>query len=122
MGEAAEMHGVNEVERPEPGPGEVLVRVHASGVNPTDDKARSGRCRGPSTTSRSRTTTARGSSRRSGPAWTPAASASGSGLWMAAAVPPVRTAAEWTALPARQAVPLPDGASFELGASLACLR
>lgn len=27
---------VVEVERPEPGPGEVLVRVHAAGVNPTD--------------------------------------------------------------------------------------
>src|SRR5437763_17146888 len=42
MGEAAEVFGVEEVDRPEPGPGEVLVRVHASGVNPTDYKARSG--------------------------------------------------------------------------------
>ncbi|GLY89205.1 NADPH:quinone reductase [Actinoallomurus iriomotensis] len=29
-----------EVERPEPGPVEILVRVHAAGVNPTDWKAR----------------------------------------------------------------------------------
>jgi len=42
MGEAAEVFHVSEVDRPEPGPGEVLVRVHASGVNPTDYKARSG--------------------------------------------------------------------------------
>jgi NADPH:quinone reductase-like Zn-dependent oxidoreductase len=42
MGEAAEVFEVEEVDRPEPGPGEVLVRVHASGVNPTDCKARSG--------------------------------------------------------------------------------
>jgi len=42
MGEAAEVFCVEEVDRPEPGPGEVLVRVHASGVNPTDYKARSG--------------------------------------------------------------------------------
>src|ERR1700749_4438606 len=42
MGEEAEVFCVEEVERPEPGPGEVLVRVHASGVNPTDYKARSG--------------------------------------------------------------------------------
>ena len=42
MGEAAEVFRVEEVERPEPGPGEVRVRVHASGVNPTDYKARSG--------------------------------------------------------------------------------
>src|ERR1700748_3703697 len=42
MGEAAEVFHVEESDRPEPGPGEVLVRVHASGVNPTDYKARSG--------------------------------------------------------------------------------
>ena len=42
MGEAAEVFRLEEVDRPEPGPGEVLVRVHASGVNPTDSKARSG--------------------------------------------------------------------------------
>ena len=42
MGEAAEVFHVEEVDRPEPGPGEVLVKVHASGVNPTDYKARSG--------------------------------------------------------------------------------
>ena len=41
-GQAAEVFGIEEVDRPEPGPGEVLVRVHASGVNPTDYKARSG--------------------------------------------------------------------------------
>jgi NADPH:quinone reductase-like Zn-dependent oxidoreductase len=36
MGPAAQVLRVEEVGRPEPGPGEVLVRVHASGVNPTD--------------------------------------------------------------------------------------
>jgi NADPH2:quinone reductase len=39
-------------------------------------------------------------------------------LWFAAAGRRWGTAAEWTALPERQAVPLPDGASFDLGASL----
>ena len=35
-----------------------------------------------------------------------------------AAVRPVGTAAEWTVVPAEQAVPLPDGVSLDLGASL----
>jgi len=39
-GPAAEVLEVEEVERPQPGPGEVLVRVRASGVNPTDYKSR----------------------------------------------------------------------------------
>src|SRR5215831_13692982 len=38
--------------------------------------------------------------------------------WMAAAGNQWGTAAQWSVLPARQAVSLPDGASFELGASL----
>ena len=41
-GKAAEVLRVEEVDLPEPGPGEVLVRVYASGINPTDYKARSG--------------------------------------------------------------------------------
>ena len=47
MGDAAEVFHVEEVDRPEPGPGDVLVRVHASGINPTDYKARSGAVRRP---------------------------------------------------------------------------
>ncbi|MGA5371239.1 zinc-dependent alcohol dehydrogenase family protein [Streptomyces griseoincarnatus] len=34
---------VREIERPTPGKGQVLVRVHASGVNPLDTKIRAGR-------------------------------------------------------------------------------
>jgi NADPH:quinone reductase len=41
-GPARDVLKVTEIERPEPGPGEVRVRVHASGVNPTDVKSRSG--------------------------------------------------------------------------------
>jgi NADPH2:quinone reductase len=41
-GPAAEVLEVIEVERPEPGPGEVRVRVAVSGLNPTDFKNRSG--------------------------------------------------------------------------------
>src|SRR5262249_61799061 len=41
-GPAADVLRVAEMERPEPGPGEVLVRVAFSGANPTDWKSRSG--------------------------------------------------------------------------------
>ena len=40
---------LEDVPDPEPGPGEVLVRVHGSGVNPTDITTRSGRASYPST-------------------------------------------------------------------------
>jgi NADPH2:quinone reductase len=39
-------------------------------------------------------------------------------VWMAAAGRPWGTAAQWSVLPSRQAVPLPEGASDELGACL----
>src|SRR5260370_27681506 len=41
-GAAAEVLRVVQVDRPEPGPGEVRVRIELSGVNPTDWKARGG--------------------------------------------------------------------------------
>jgi len=41
-GPAREVLHVGPVNRPQPGPGEVLVQVHVSGVNPTDIKRRSG--------------------------------------------------------------------------------
>src|SRR5208283_2656411 len=42
MGPARDVLKVTEIERPEPGPGEVRVRVLVSAINPTDVKARSG--------------------------------------------------------------------------------
>lgn len=41
-GPAREVLQVGEVKDPAPGPGEVLIRVHVHGVNPTDIKRRSG--------------------------------------------------------------------------------
>ncbi|MEM1274322.1 MAG: NADPH:quinone reductase [Pseudomonadota bacterium] len=42
FGAAAEVLEIGELADPEPAPGEVLVRVHASGVNPSDVKLRAG--------------------------------------------------------------------------------
>ncbi len=41
-GQAADVLRVEEIERPEPGPGEVRVKVQVSGINPTDWKSRAG--------------------------------------------------------------------------------
>jgi NADPH2:quinone reductase len=104
---------------PEPGPGEVRVRIHRSGVNPTDWKARRGT----------------GESRKLDVPQVPGhdgagiVDAVGEGveaawhgirvwIWEAAYHRPYGTAAEYTVVPARQAVLLPDTASFDLGASL----
>lgn len=117
-GPAREVLRVEETARPEPGPSEVLVRVHASGVNPTDVKTRSG-------------ATARQIESFQVPGQDGAGviEAVGDGVdaarvgqrvwvWFAAFGRRWGTAAEYTVVPSRQAVPLPAGASFELGASL----
>jgi NADPH2:quinone reductase len=108
-----------DAEVPDPGPGQVRVRVHRSGVNPTDWKSRRGSAAGTSVE----------------PAQTPNQDGSGvidavgegvetalSGLrvwvWEAAHHGPYGTAAEFAVVPERQVVPLPDAASFDLGAAL----
>ena len=118
MGEAAEVFCVEEVDRPEPGPGEVLVRVHASGVNPTDYKARSGAVPRPIEDFQIPHQDGAGVIEAVGAGVDPGRIGERVWVWLAAAGRQWGTAAEWTAVPARQAVPLPDGASFELGASL----
>ena len=110
------------VHRPEPSPGagEVRVRMHVSGVNPTDWKARS-----------------RGPSRASGDAAEVVPNQDGAGVvdavgdgvaeerigqrvwvWEAAWQRVDGTAQELVVVAERQAVRLPAEASFELGASL----
>jgi len=118
MGEATEVFHVEEVDRPEPGPGEVLVRVHASGVNPTDYKARSGAVPRPIEGFQIPHQDGAGVIEAVGSGVDPGRVGERVWLWFAAAGRRWGTAAEWTTLPARQAALLPDGASFELGASL----
>ena len=117
-GAARDVLRVEDVDRPEPGPGEVLVRVRASGVNPTDFKARSGTVPRPVDGFQIPHHDGAGVIEAVGPGVDPARAGQRVWLWFAAHGSRWGTAAEWTVVPSRQAVLLPDGASFELGASL----
>jgi NADPH:quinone reductase len=105
---------------PEPGPGEILVEMRVSGVNPTDWKARRGRHSGEPLAFPEVVPNQDGAG---------LVDAVGEGvedlrvgervwLWEAAWQRAEGTAQEYVVLPARQAVTLPDDVSFEVGASL----
>ena len=117
-GPAAEVLAVREMERPAPGPGEVLVKVALSGVNPTDWKSRSGATPRPIDGFQIPHHDGAGVIEAVGDGVDPARTGQRVWLWLAAAGRRWGTAAEWTVVPQDQAVPLPDGASLELGASL----
>ena len=110
---------VGDKEIREPGPGEVRVMIHRSGVNPTDWKSRAGS----------------GPGQPVDPPQVPdqdgagIVDAVGAGveaslhglrvwIWEAAHQRPEGTAQEYALVPAHQVVTLPDTASFDLGASL----
>ncbi len=117
-GKAADVLRVEEISRPEPGPGEVLVRVYASGINPTDYKARSGAVPRPIDDFQIPHQDGAGVIEAVGPGVDPGRVSQRAWLYLAAAGQRWGTAAGWTVVPERQAVPLPEGASFELGTSL----
>jgi NADPH2:quinone reductase len=116
-GSAREILRVSDVETPQAGPGEVRVKLATSGVNPSDVKAR------------------QGSRKNAWPQVVPHSDGAGvidqvgdgiaksrigervwvwNGQWKR----PFGTAAEYIALPAAQAVKLPEKISFEAGACL----
>jgi NADPH2:quinone reductase len=119
FGPARDVLQVGELPTPEPGPGEVLVRVYATGVNPSDTKARTG-----------------ASGRKMlWPLIVPHqdgagiidsvgegvdSSRIGERVWIYEAQRgrPFGCAAEYVAVPAHNTVPLPDTVSFEQGACL----
>ncbi len=117
-GAAADVLAVEEVDRPEPGHGEVLVRIYASGINPTDYKARIGLTPRPIDGFQIPHHDGAGVIEAVGDGVDPARIGQRVWVWLAASGRRWGTAAEWTVVPERQAVPLPDNASFELGASL----
>ena len=117
-GPAREVLRVEDVERPEPGPGEVRVRVEFSGVNPTDWKSRSGATPRPIDGFQIPHHDGAGVIDAVGADVDPGRVGQRVWLWMAAAGRRWGTAAEWAVVPVYAAVPLPDGVSAELGASL----
>jgi NADPH2:quinone reductase len=119
-GTAAQVLKLGDLPDPEPAAGEVRVKVHFSGINPTDTKARGGWD---------------GNREMPFPRVTPHQDGSGVIDKVGAGVPQTRvgervwlyeaqrlrpfgTAAEYTTVPSENAVRLPDGASFETGACL----
>ncbi|MCZ2828638.1 NADPH:quinone reductase [Modestobacter sp. VKM Ac-2986] len=101
---------------PEPGPGEVLVRLAFSGVNPTDWKSRSGTQPGPD--GQVPDQDGAGTITAVGQGVDPVLVGERVWVWEAAWQRPHGTAAEHTVVPARQTVLLGADASFELGAAL----
>lgn len=119
VGPAREVLSLRELPRPEPGPGEVRVRLACSGINPSDVKTRMGvrskllpfpqivpHSDGAGVIDAVGAGVDR--SRIGERVWT----------WNAAWGRAQGTAAEWIALPAAQAVRLPDNTDFAAGACL----
>ena len=103
----------------EPGTGEVLVQVMISGVNPTDWKRRAG-ASGQTLDFSEVVPNQDGAGvvEAVGPGVQDLAVGDRVWVYLAQAGRPTGTAQEYVALPASRVVPLPDGASFEVGASL----
>lgn len=119
QGSAHEVLVVGTMADPEPGPGEVRIRVHASGINPGDVKKRQDAfgvgMLFPRVIPHS---DGAGVVDRVGPAVS--ASWMGQSVWCygAQSYRPFGTAAEFTVVPEAQAVPVPEGVSFSQGACL----
>jgi NADPH2:quinone reductase len=108
---------VGEIETPQPGPGEVLVRLAVAGVNPTDWKFRAGATGQLNFDSQIPGQDGAGVVEAVGEGVAKAWKGERVWVYLAAWQSPWGTAAEYTVVPVEKAVPLGD-ASFELGASL----
>jgi len=117
-GAAADVLTVGEVETPEPGPGEVRIRVATSGVNPSDVKTRAGTVRKIAFDRVIPQSDGAGTIDKVGDGVSPSRVGERVWTWNAQWKRPFGTAAEYITLPEAQAVKLPDSASFEVGACL----
>lgn len=129
-GPAAEVLIVGQAEKPTPGPGDVLVRMHASGVNPSDIRRRAGWV--PSgysgvTTRVTPHTDGAGIVEAVGEGVSPSWIGRHVWVWNAGSASfygfpdfgiDVGTAAEYVSLPIGYVAFLPDGVGFDVGACL----
>ena len=121
FGPAADVLETGEAETPSAGPGEVLVRVAFSGVNPSDSKARAGSRPGVTKPPFPRIiphSDGSGVIEAVGDGVDAARVGQRVWIWNGQWQRPFGTAAEYIALPEAQAVPLPEGVSLEAGATL----
>lgn len=109
---------LGEMPDPQPGPGEVRVRLRASGVNPSDVKSRAG-LRAPIAYPRVIPhSDGAGEIDAVGEGVPAARIGTRVWVWNAAWRRPFGTCAEFVCLPEAQAIPLPQGTSFEAGSCL----
>jgi NADPH2:quinone reductase len=109
---------VGEIDTPSPGPGEVRVRLSVAGVNPTDWKSRAGATAALAFDFQVPGQDGAGVIDAVGSEVDAARVGERVWVYFAAYQRQWGTAAQYTVVPSEQAVPLPAGASFELGAGL----
>lgn len=117
-GAARDVLQLSEVTTPEPGLGEVRVRLFASGVNPSDVKSRAGSTRKIAFPRVIPHSDGAGEIDRVGASVPPSRLGERVWVWNGQWRRPFGTAAESITLPSEQAVPLPANISVEAGACL----
>jgi NADPH2:quinone reductase len=117
-GPARDVIGIETRPRPTPGPGEVLVEIHRSGINPSDTKRRAGWASYKPRSARM-VLHADGAGIVVDVGDGVASPRPGERVWLwNAETEGQGTAADHCVVPAANAVPLPDSASFDVGACL----
>jgi NADPH:quinone reductase len=117
-GPARDVLSVAEVDTPQPGPGEVRVKLTASGVNPSDVKSREGRTRKIAFPRVIPHSDGAGEIEMVGDGVPARRIGERVWIWNAQWKRPFGTCAEYVVLPAAMAVPLPAHIGFDAGACL----
>ena len=117
-GPARDVLRVGTIETPQPGPGEVRVRLAASGVNPSDVKARAGHTRKIAFPLVIPHSDGAGVVDAIGDGVPPSRLGERVWIWNGQWRRPFGTCAEYVTLPAELTVRLPDHIGFEIGACL----